>query len=340
MNAEDMARVLAVCRAFQLQVLPEAVEPLGDAGGFSGARLWRITADGRWCLRAWPAEGPTETELAIIHDLMGKAAETLPFVPRLRRHGKTGRTWIAEYGRLWEMATWQPGRADFHEQPSLGKLAAAVEALARLHRVWMPIPLRYGVCPAVVRRLEKLKAWQALPNDRIQTALGRVETELRNLAVRALEAVRRGALPALEALNRWRHIEVSLQPCLCDIWHDHVLFQGETVTGIVDFGGVRVDNPATDLARLLGSLVPDEASVWSKAFDAYDRIRQLTQQERQLAEVLDWTGTIVALTNWLRWAVLAERHFEDRSAALARFGTIVRRVESGAFQARLQRLEN
>lgn len=329
-----------MCRAFEIPVPPDGVEPVGDAGGFSGARLWRVTADGRWCLRAWPPEGPTETELATIHHLMGKAAETLEFVPRLRRHGGTGRTWLAEYGRLWEMATWQPGRADFHEHPSRGKLTAAVEALARLHCVWMPTAPRYGVCPAVIRRMDKLEAWQALPRERMRTALGRVETEVRNLAVRALDAVRRGALPAMQALNRWRQIEVSLQPCLCDIWHDHVLFQGETVTGIVDFGGVRVDNPATDLARLLGSLVPDDEAAWSAALDAYDRVRRFTQQERRLAEVLDWTGTIVALTNWLRWLVLAQRHFDDRSAAVARFSTLVRRVESGAFQARLQRLEN
>lgn len=342
MSAEDAARVLAVCRAFEVQVPPEAVEPLGDAGGFSGARLWRVTAEEAWCLRAWPIEGPTETELATIHNLMGKAAETLPFVPRLRRQGKTGRTWVAEYGTLWEMATWQPGRADFHEQPSLAKLTAAVEALALLHRVWMPSPPRYGACPAVVRRLEKLKAWQSLPRERMQAALGRIESDLRNLAVRALEAVRRGTLPAREALNRWRHIEVSLQPCLCDIWHDHVLFQGETVTGIVDFGGVRMDNPATDLARLLGSLVPEEASAWSAALDAYDRIRKLTQQERLLAEVLDWTGLIVALTNWLRWLVLGERRFANPPLAAARMRSLVLRAESERFADRMRRyrLEN
>jgi len=31
-------------------------EPLGNAGGFSGARLWRGSVDGRaYVLRAWPA---------------------------------------------------------------------------------------------------------------------------------------------------------------------------------------------------------------------------------------------------------------------------------------------
>ena len=32
---------------------------LGNHGGFSGARLWRLdTAGGSYCLKAWPADGP------------------------------------------------------------------------------------------------------------------------------------------------------------------------------------------------------------------------------------------------------------------------------------------
>ena len=47
--------------------------------------------------------------------------------------------------------------------------------------------------------------------------------------------------------------EISLHPCLGDVWAEHVLFEGNQITGLIDFGGMRYDHPAQDLARLLGS---------------------------------------------------------------------------------------
>src|SRR5205807_3808434 len=47
-------------------------------------------------------------------------------------------------------------------------------------------------------------------------------------------------------------ISLPLQPCIRDIWHDHVLFTANDVTGVIDFGAVDMDTPATDIARLLG----------------------------------------------------------------------------------------
>ena len=35
---------------------------------------------------------------------------------------------------------------------------------------------------------------------------------------------------------------VPLHACLCDIWHDHVLFTVDKLTGLVDYGSVKVDN--------------------------------------------------------------------------------------------------
>ncbi|MCS6978375.1 MAG: aminoglycoside phosphotransferase family protein [Gemmatales bacterium] len=418
--AEEAAVVLAVCRAFGIHVLPEAVESLGNAGGFSGARLWRVSAEGLWCLRAWPVEGPTRAELIVIHDLMLQAAAVLPFVPRLRSVPGGGQTCIFLNGRLWEMTTWQPGQADFHADPTPSKLIAAVEALARLHRVWTPHRPDYGICPAVLRRMGKLEAWQALPRERMESALGQSDADLRPWAEQALDAVRRWFVPAWEALTAWSKIAVPLQPCLCDVWHDHILFQGETVTGIVDYGSVRLDNPATDLARLLGSMLfeaarpaegvsssqsraegvsppcprlrfgfqraegvsppcppvtrqltlparlqneparlaadiarperqparPDENArrhpslTWSQALDAYDGIRPLSEPERKLAEVLDWTGVVVALTNWLRWLVLGERRFENPTEAAKRMRSLTQRAACRSFPTENYRFEN
>jgi homoserine kinase type II len=121
---------------------------------------------------------------------------------------------------------------------------------------------------------------------------------------------------------------MSLQFCLCDIWHDHVLFDGDKLTGLVDYGGVKIDHVAVDLARLLGSMVEDRADLRTAGLEAYQRIRPLSLQEEELVSVLDETGTLVGLITWLKWLYVDDKQFDDRKAAARRLQMLVRRVES------------
>ena len=58
------------------------IEPLANAGGWSGSRLWRICdAAGReLCLRRWPAEHPTVERLRLIHAALGLVSFEMPMV--------------------------------------------------------------------------------------------------------------------------------------------------------------------------------------------------------------------------------------------------------------------
>src|SRR5262249_32859804 len=101
------------------QVSPLRIELLGDHGGFSGASLFLIhTAASDLCLKAWPP-GVTDDDFASIHGLEFAARRAgLDFVPvpiSTRAADRTGRTWASYAGRLWDLTTWQPGKADFRE---------------------------------------------------------------------------------------------------------------------------------------------------------------------------------------------------------------------------------
>jgi Ser/Thr protein kinase RdoA (MazF antagonist) len=130
-------------------------------------------------------------------------------------------------------------------------------------------------------------------------------------------------------LTRWLRDAVPVQPCLCDIWHDHVLYTGDRVTGLVDFGSVKDDHVACDLARLLGSLVGGDARLRAAGIEAYRRVRPLADAEVALIDDLDWTGTIVAAANWLRWLYVQGRHYPDRDAVARRLAVVLRRLETG-----------
>jgi homoserine kinase type II len=118
-----------------------------------------------------------------------------------------------------------------------------------------------------------------------------------------------------------------LQPCLRDIWHAHVLFEGDRVTGLVDFGSMRPDNVATDIARLLGSMAVDNHDDWQLGLLAYQGVRRLGENELALVEMFDRTAVLMSGLQWLEWICLEQRDFSDPAAVLARVDECLARLQ-------------
>jgi homoserine kinase type II len=121
-------------------------------------------------------------------------------------------------------------------------------------------------------------------------------------------------------------LEVPLQPCIRDIWHDHVLFRGSEVTGLIDFGSLRVESVAADVARLMGSLVGDDVRRWQLGLEAYAAVRRMSDDELQLMKAFDLSTVLMAGLNWLDWIYRQRRQFSDRQAVLGRVDEILHRV--------------
>ncbi len=294
-------------------------QPLGNHGGFSGARLWRVA--GR-CLRAWPPDDSFPARLHHTHHLMTLARGAgLKFVPRLEL--STDQSSCVEYrGRWWELAEWMPGRADYRDRPTTVRLETACSALARLHRSWGQGHQSTGECPAVARRFDRLLQWQRLRGWSPPDSASQSES-LGPLIERA-ESVLTPWLPLIPTwLLRWTTARWSLQPCLCDVWHDHLLFEDDRLTGLIDYGSVKLDHVAVDLARLLGSLVEDDDECWQIGLAAYRGVRPLSAEEEELARALDRTGTLLGVANWLRWLSAEGRTFDDLDAVTRRLETLV-----------------
>jgi Ser/Thr protein kinase RdoA (MazF antagonist) len=300
-------------------------QPLGNHGGFSNACLFRVhCSTGILCLRRWPLE-VGESRVADIHALMHRAAG-LDFVPRILRT-TAGASFIRHSDSVWELATWMPGTASFRDSPSAERLRAACAALASIHRAWAhPSTVRLP-CPAVQRRLDAVKAWQPRIDAGWQPPVD-TRDPVAPWAQRAWPIVRR-RLPQLpNLLLPWRSRPVRAQPCLCDVWHDHVLFTGDRVTGLVDFGSYKLDHVSVDLARLLGSMVGDDDTLWTLGLDAFAEHRPLTGEERALARDLDRSGVVVAAANWLRRLYRDGRTYSDRQAVAGRLAALVTRLEA------------
>jgi len=301
--------------------------PLGNRGGFSGARLWRVqTPGGDFCLRAWPEDGPGPERLGWIHHLMAAARRAgLSFVPTMLT-SCDGATHVTVMGRRWEVSSWLSGEADLGANPDGKRLTAAGVALAHLHSAWAQIEGHSGPCPAVLRRLHAYDAWLGLVRSGWQPVFPADPLDpLFRWARLAWEAVRRLQQRIPVRLAPWVDRCLPLQPCLCDVWHAHVLLEGTTVTGIVDYGSMKVDHVAVDLARLLGSVAGDR---WREdALKAYGVVRPLAEQEQALVAVLDETGAILGTANWLRWLYHEGKRYDDLERVAQHLGCLVRRLE-------------
>jgi Ser/Thr protein kinase RdoA (MazF antagonist) len=201
-----------------------------------------------------------------------------------------------------------------------------VTALATIHDAWQS-PTRVGRCPALERRAARAGRWQMLLASGWEPRYRKELHPVMNVwAERAWPIVRERVPGVPGRLRPWFDLELPLQPCLCDIWHDHVLYSGDSVTGIVDYGSVRTDHVAVDLARLIGSMAGNEQALRTAALTAYCQRRRLSTDELALIDVLDETGTLLGAANWLMWVYHDGREFADMEKAALRLAALVQRL--------------
>lgn len=296
--------------------------PLGSAGGFSGARIWRgVTAGREFVLKQHPAGASAQRLSDVIHRWMKTASEAgLDFVPMIEPT-RDGPTVVEIGGRVWDITSRMRGNADFQAESSNVRLFAAVTALAQLHNAWAS-EFSTGPCPAIMRRLDALSRWRA--TLRYARPLDSRGDLVYSVAILAWQLLPQLVKQTHQMLRPWTNQAVALQPCLCDVWHDHVLFEGDRVTGIIDFAAAKVDNVAVDLARMLGSMIPDDVQRTKAAMDVYSRLRPSPDPE--LVRVLDQSGVVVAATNWLHWLYVERRTYSNPSAVAGRLMELVRRM--------------
>jgi Ser/Thr protein kinase RdoA (MazF antagonist) len=324
----------AIVREYPAIFQPTRTESLGSAGGMSGAQFWRIESpQGTLVLRRWPNEHPSPERLRFIHRVLFHATDRgISILPRPVRTA-TGESFVLFDGYLWELAPWMPGIADYERSPNKQKLGAAMTALAKFHAAvidfpTMGLPQVAGAPPAIARRLERLRELSRRGTNELAQAINvDIWPELAPLSRRFLDAIP-GCLPrAIARLVPLSNVALAVQPCIRDIWHDHVLFTGNDVTAIIDFGAMDIDTPATDVARLLGSLVGDDEAGWQAGVSAYSTMRPLSNDEERAAKALDSSSDVLAGCNWIRWIYVEGRQFENRAQVVERFQRITARCE-------------
>jgi homoserine kinase type II len=283
--------------------------------GFSGARVWRVAhVDRRYALRQWPAVFPA-ARLREIHELQRfLAAQGLPVPAPIR--SLDGAMLVEQAGALWELADWRPGEANYREDSSAEKRRAALQMLARIHCAAAEFTTttgqggaQFAPAPSIARRHARAQTLLGGELANLRCAVEKnakkiPDDEQARLAPEALALIEQLLPAAALRLAAWHRTPLPLQWRLGDVHHDHILFVGERVTGVIDFGAAAVDAPVGDVSRLLGSLAGDDRAAWGDGLAAYEQLRPLAPAERDAARLFDASGTILAAANWLHWLLV------------------------------------
>ena len=296
--------------------------------------FWRISHQtGQFCLRRWPQEHPTIDRLRWQHSVLRHAADHgIDFVPVpiVNVHRQT---WTLVDKHLWELTPWMPGAADFFPERRPEKIAAAMAALAKFHLATVdcafsddPTGKTQGIASSATQRLSRLQDCRS----RLHEFAGGVE----RLSDPEFASLAREILAGFVALNaavenelfRAATLTTRLQPAIRDVWSDHILFTENSVTGMVDFGALRIDSVAVDISRLLGSLAGDDSLLRQRGLQAYEAVNQPDDDVHQLVQIFDRATTVLAGMNWLQWICLQGRKFHDRAAVLERLRVTCQRM--------------
>ena len=122
-------------------------------------------------------------------------------------------------------------------------------------------------------------------------------------------------------------LELRLLPVLADVWSDHVFFHGNEVSGVIDFGAMKMDSPCLDLARLLGSYAGFDATVIAEGIEYYCAVRDLDEKQIALVELFDRAHVVLAGVQWLIWLGPEQRIFKQMPQVNQHLQNLARRID-------------
>ena len=315
-----------------------AIRKLG--GGLSGGTVAHCRAvDGsEYALKRWPSTISLERIEAIhrvITHAWNKGCETVALPVSFQPAAKSLSSNLTETvfsmaGEHWELSQWRPGKA-VDVNTDLSTIRRGAEVIANFHECTASLQSCRQPAPIIQERLRILTARkQQFPLP--MTLISEV-----NLNAEVASAIRDAANLLLwkwdeahdqihRSLSQYADCNTATQYVLRDVHAQHILFSAGRATGLVDFDAVRIDTPASDLARWAGSFLsgPHSAGdVWDAIFTGYQaRIPQPSHSNEppiaNLATDLCFAGAWLSLANWLVWLLVERRDFEVPPGILAK----------------------
>ena len=330
--------------------------------GMSGASVFQcqLASGDMLALKRWP-DGTGLARIREVHQVVQQAknsgCELVPWIHAVAVGTENSpQTVFSHQQSHWDLTQWMPGEpaslAAASDPATLDQVRSGAAVIARFHASVRSLGVRQQPPPAVLARLKRLCELESLVPQAIDLAAPlasaqEISAELHRAiheAGRLLhwkwnEVSRRIA----RSLSQYQISSVPIQYVLRDIHRDHILFTDREPTGLIDFDAVRMDTPATDLARWVGSfsVKPGKSSemaiekLWDAALAGFQRENLLKSCPESdlhvgLARDLCFATTWISLANWLVWVLCQQRAFPvGQDAVAGRIGELVSVAKQG-----------
>jgi len=346
LTPEPETSVAQVARVFGIE--PQRIHRV--SGGFSGAAVYQVfTAQAEvFAVRRTPKESSIpEDRLRLLHHLLHRIQATgINTIAVPREH--SGSAWMAhdcdvappcgpaesrttpisattvqrdQY--LWQAEPWLSG-SPVTGTPTPSRLHAAVRALHEFHLAaakcatllpaneWFLTRIQRS--PGLQRRLQIAQELSAGLVIHYRSTFQRdPDRQFRSLALRVCDALDRWLPWLLPRLERLSGQMFPLQPVIRDLWRPHVLFTGDSVSGLIDLTAMASDHVTLDLSRLLRSWYAADTIGVREGIEAYATLRLLNFHERLMLEALDGATVLLSPVTWLRRRAATQ----DKAAAPA-----------------------
>ncbi|MBD54559.1 MAG: hypothetical protein CMM05_05685 [Rhodopirellula sp.] len=307
--------------------------------GLSGGTVahCRATDGCEYALKRWP-DSYTRSRIESIHQVIGHAwkegCEIIAFpvtFPQLTRKlpADSVGTVLSANGEYWDLSHWRPGKP-LTTTADLDTIRRGAAAISRFHSCTASLGSLQQPPPIIAERLQTLASRTRhfpIPTQSINHAdlPTDVTAALRDAANLLQWKWDEACAQIHRSLTEHSGCKLATQYVLRDVHAEHLLFSAEKPTGLIDFDAVRVDTPASDLARWAGSFLPGPHAaedVWDAVFAGY---RENTAQTDNAAETptvklaadLCFAGTWLSLANWLVWLLVERRDFDAPPGILA-----------------------
>ncbi|MDA0283121.1 MAG: phosphotransferase [Planctomycetota bacterium] len=338
---DDLNIAQAVLRQqFRLVVQGERCDLQPVSGGFSGASVFKVEcSEDSYCLRRWQPTYSATPRILAIHQVLELARTHSIGVVPVPLKCQSGSTLAEVDGNFWQLEPWMPGGADFQSVPTEARLKSSMTEIARFHRSvceyapsanaqrWFR-PSGETPSPTVAERLRMISRYEGLLAEFEKALVRESDQRFRELGSRITCLFRAAKDRVRSELKLVVQLDVPNQPCIRDLWHDHLLFSADELTGIVDFGAMTTDSVACDLSRLCGSLFADDLSMWQRAIDQYENVRPLTDAEHRLLRPLDRSSVLLSGMTWLNRRYILHSTPQDLPPVCDRLEPIVARLET------------
>ena len=311
----------------QFDLAASDVEPRGNAGGFSGSLIFKVNAsDQSYCLKRWPESTQIE-KLVWIHRVLifvvanGCGEVVTPLSTT------SGKTIVQNPQGVWELTKWSAGKPNYLEHPHESKLKAGLDFLARFHQAAARFFFNFARSDNVGMSCHRLDSFQNIvasvrPSD--PSVINLPQDRFSHFVEKG-----RGFADRLrDSLLVFRNQQLPVHPVIRDIRAEHLFYENQELVAVIDYGAMRIDSVACDLARMLGDCCQNQNHCLSAGLDHYHSIRPLSEVERNLTPLLHQATIIVGLLNWIEWLGIQQRQFDDHEKVRTRLNSLFDQFES------------